>query len=434
MQSKRKKQRIQSEKIEYSFTSKRLTMFSGMAPLCKFFDTIGLPDEFESHFQTPTSNALKFRNSQLMLAVVAASLCGVSRMSNIATFTSDILVKSLLDLPAGINKDVISTRFKALGEAGARRLEELNGRRLQRHFEKETFPRLTLDADSTVKTVFGRQQGASVGYNPHKRGARSYHPLMAFLTERKCVLNTWFRPGSAYTANGIVEFLQQSAAWLPKATKIFFRADSGFFNGSLFDWLEPQEWDYLVKVKFKGLKKLLAEQHWQAVAGQPGFWMCEFSHQCKDWEKARLFKAVRWIDKYEEKVFFGKVELVPIYKYACYCTNQEIDAWAAHECYKQRSTSENWIEQVKNQLLAGMTLTNNFWANDMLWQLSVLAYNLSVMVRLKEASLHRQEHSTFRDWFIRVPAEFYGSIKPKLRLYEYYLFKERWLSFTESIK
>ncbi|MBN1560133.1 hypothetical protein JW998_07765 [candidate division KSB1 bacterium] len=111
MQSKRKKQRIQSEKIEYSFTSKRLTMFSGMAPLYKFFDTIGLPDEFESHFQTPTSNALKFRNSQLMLAVVAASLYGVSRMSNITTFTSDILVKSLLDLPAGINKDVISTRF-----------------------------------------------------------------------------------------------------------------------------------------------------------------------------------------------------------------------------------------------------------------------------------------------------------------------------------
>jgi len=39
---------------------------------------------------------------------------------------------------------------------------------------------------------------------------------------------------------------------------------------------------------------------------------------------------------------------------------------------------KNWIEAVKNQLGAGTTLTGGFWANDLLWQLGVLAYNLSV--------------------------------------------------------
>ena len=33
-----------------------------------------------------------------------------------------------------------------------------------------------MDADSSVKTVYGRQQGTAKGYNPHKRGAPSYHP------------------------------------------------------------------------------------------------------------------------------------------------------------------------------------------------------------------------------------------------------------------
>ena len=35
-----------------------------------------------------------------------------------------------------------------------------------------------LDLDSTVVTVFGHQEGAAVGYNPHYRGKRSYDPLL----------------------------------------------------------------------------------------------------------------------------------------------------------------------------------------------------------------------------------------------------------------
>jgi hypothetical protein len=433
MKSKRKKQRIQLENIDYSFTSKRLTLYSGLAPLFTFFDKIKLTDELEKHFNTPMSNATKYKNSQLMLSVIAASMCGISHLSTISVFTADILVKALLGLPNGINKDVISTRFKALGEYGARHLEDLNGQRLYHQLKPLNLKRLTVDADSTVKTVYGHQGGAAVGYNPHKRGAKSYHPLLLFLSDTKWVVNSWFRSGSAYTSNGIVDFLKQSSTYLPESERVFFRADSGFFSGPLFDWLEERGWEYLVKVKLKGLKDLLAKQQWRPVEGHTGLSVCEFSYQCKDWKKPRPFKAVRRIDTYEKKTFFGKTEWVPVYKYFCYCTNRDLDALAAHECYKQRSTSENWIEQVKNQLLAGMTLTNDFWANDILWQLSVLAYNLSVMARQKDTELHRQEHNTFRNWFIRVPAEFYGSRKPKLRLYEYYLFKEQWLTFADSM-
>ena len=433
MKSKRKKQRVKLENIDYSFTGNNLTMFSGLAPLFKFFDKIRLHDELDKHFQTSMSNATKHKSSQLMLSVIAASLCGVSHLSNISIFTADILVKALLGLPNGINKDVISTRFKALGENGARQLEELNGRRLYRQLKGLDLKRQVLDADSTVKTVYGHQGGAAVGYDPHKKGAKSYHPLLLFLSDAKWVINTWFRSGSAYTSNGIVDFLKQSSTYLTESEHVFFRADSGFFSGLLFDWLEEKGWDYLVKVKLKGLKELLAKQQWRPIEGPSKVWVCEFSHQCQKWEKPRQFKAVRRIDKYEKKTFFGKTEWAPVYKYACYCTNLNLDAWATHECYKQRSTSENWIEQVKNHLLAGMTLTNDFWANDILWQLSVLAYNLSVMVRQNDIQLHRQEHNTFRNWFIRVPAEFYGSRKPKLRLYKYYLFKEQWLTFADSI-
>ncbi len=67
--------------------------------------------------------------------------------------------------------------------------------------------------------------------------------------------HTWFRTGSAYTSNGITEFLKEVKAYLPDTVEhIFFRADSGYFSGALFDLLESFGWSYLVKVKLKNLK------------------------------------------------------------------------------------------------------------------------------------------------------------------------------------
>jgi len=52
----------------------------------------------------------------------------------------------------------------------------------------------------------------------------------------KLLYHTWFRTGSAYTANGIVDFLKEVKSSLPKnIAKVFFRADSGFFSGGLFE-------------------------------------------------------------------------------------------------------------------------------------------------------------------------------------------------------
>ena len=69
--------------------------------------------------------------------------------------------------------------------------------------------RITIDLDSSVKTCFGFQEGAKKGFNEKKRGALSYHPLLAFCAETKEVLQGWLRSGDAYTANGSIEFMKQ---------------------------------------------------------------------------------------------------------------------------------------------------------------------------------------------------------------------------------
>jgi len=102
-------------------------------------------------------------------------------------------------------------------------------------------------------------------------------------------------------------------------------------------------------------------------------------------------KAIRSVKEYVEVEYFGKKSIMPVYKYSCYISSYDMDAAQLHEIYKQRSTSETWIEQVKGQAMAGATLTDDFWANDILWQLGVFAYNLSVMMRQKKNRFKRQE-------------------------------------------
>jgi hypothetical protein len=66
---------------------------------------------------------------------------------------------------------------------------------------------------------------------------------------------------------------------LPETIKtLLFRADSGIFSGELFDLPESFDWDYIVKVKLKNLKKLLKSKTWEPIKGKKDITICEFTY------------------------------------------------------------------------------------------------------------------------------------------------------------
>jgi len=429
--NKQQKSKFKSKNIKHSFTGTMLTRYSGLSPLMNYLNKIKLGQELNELFPTIMHNATKFTTAQIMMSIVLASFSGMNRLIKIANFTCDTLVMALLGLDKELNKDVISTRLKELGQSGAFLLHEFKLSLTKKWLEFSQLTQITIDADSTVSTVYGHQEGAAKGYNNQKKGAKSYHPLLAFVSELKLVANTWFRTGSAYTSNGICEFIKQTAAILPSnIEKVFFRADSGFFSGALFDVLETLGWSYLVKVKLNNLKKLLVSQQWHSLPTNPNIAICKFSYQCKGWHKSRKLKAIRTIVDWQWVEYFGQKQRLPVYEYACYCSTLEENAYELHQTYTKRSESETWIEQIKSQLLASKTLTNDFHANDILWQLSVLSYNLSVMMRYKVKKFWNQEHTTFRNWFINVPGKLVKTSRYlDLKIYEHYYFKDKWSTF-----
>ncbi|MBK8624946.1 MAG: transposase [Saprospiraceae bacterium] len=108
--------------------------------------------------------------------------------------------------------------------------------------------------------------------------------MLCYVSEVKYLVNSWFRTGSAYTGNGVVEFIRQTLKTLPnKITSVFLRADSGFFNGALFDLLEQNGHTYLVKVKLKNLKALLKVQSWRTLACNTNMAVSRFNYKAKGW-------------------------------------------------------------------------------------------------------------------------------------------------------
>ena len=95
-----------------------------------------------------------------MLAIV----CGFTRYVHINRLRNDTVLAALLGLGRIVCEDSVR---RALKSADGRELDTW----LARH-EKDIFDRLlsfqyAVDIDNTVKPIFGHQEGAELGYNPH---------------------------------------------------------------------------------------------------------------------------------------------------------------------------------------------------------------------------------------------------------------------------
>jgi hypothetical protein len=57
-----------------------------------------------------------------------------------------------------------------------------------------------LDIDATIKTLFGKQSGADVSYNPHKPGRPSHALRTYFVSHLRLVLDVVVSPGKQHSS------------------------------------------------------------------------------------------------------------------------------------------------------------------------------------------------------------------------------------------
>ena len=422
-------------KFHTEFTAKNITGNAGLLLLGKFAEKLGIQKMLGKQISIKRSPKAIYNVEDAIMIFMFGVLAGAKHISHMALLRYDDALRALFCWANFPDDTTFGRIFKLFSQKNCCELSEVESHARTKIWSKKWFGKITLDMDSTVRGVYGSQEGAAKGYNPKKKGQKSYHPLLCFIAENRECFHSWFRTGNAYSANGCVDFMKECFVKIPKRVwKVFVRADSAFFNGNLLDLIEGRGFQYLIKVCIKGMGTLLEAQTWRKIKNNPEYESCKFDYKCSGWKRTRTFVAIRKVVEVIEEENLFEIPYIR-YEYFCYVSNLKISPWASHKRYGQRSTSENWIEWCKNQMASGSILTQSFWANSAIFQTSILAYNLMVwMMWLNNEGGFKEEPDTIRMILINVPARMmYRGRQWTLRLPWNYPYTERWEKMEASI-
>jgi hypothetical protein len=86
------------------------------------------------------------------------------------------------------------------------------------------------------------------------------------------------------------------------------------------------------------------------------------------------------------------------FEYFFYVTNTGLPAEAVVAFYEKRGNAENYIKEAKYDLAVGHLLLRSFWANEAIFQLMMMAYNLFLLFKMDRGmkTEYRQQIKTFR--------------------------------------
>jgi hypothetical protein len=256
-------------------------------------------------------------------------------------------------------------------------------------FTQMQFDNYTLDVDSTILTRYGTQEGATKGYNPKKHGRNSHHPLVAFVAEARMAVNFWLRSGSSYTANNFFSFIENTFERLEGKTIGLFRADSGFFDKKILEFLEkrPKSINYIIAAKFYRPLKLVIARAQTYCRVDDGIEIADTMYQSPGWDTARrviiVRQEIRWRPKATGKQLrlFGEEEIYSNYRYSCFVTNLTLPAKAVWDLYRNRADAENRIKELKEDFGFDSFNVQDFFATEAALSFVMMGYNLMSLFR-----------------------------------------------------
>ena len=208
-----------------------MTHFGGMWLIQRFCNKLGLKKLLQGYVR-PSQRHSQYRPSELVLALLYAVIMGLRRINKTDILQYNGAFLEMLGLKRFPDQSTLRRFLKRLPPKSIRQFARLHDS-LRAHLFALPHQRTSLvfDVDSTVLIIYGRAEGARVGYNPKKRGRRSYHPLLCFEAGFQEFWHGSLRPGDAGASSGAIPFLQVCLAKAPSTiarSRMRFRMDSGF--------------------------------------------------------------------------------------------------------------------------------------------------------------------------------------------------------------
>lgn len=390
--------------IEIAFTDRAQTHFGGLYFLQEFVALLQLRNRLAHGVKDPRVRT-QYSVSQMILALLYPVVLGLGRVEAASFLCVNGIFQYLTGLPRFPNATTLR-RFLYQASPG---LREQLGRvtdRLTAGLLQHPHPRsrLLFDLDSTNLVVYGEHERAERVYNPRRRGARSYEPLICCEARAGLFWAGQLRPGGKPGADEVVPFLAHCAAMMPSSVREFrVRADAGFYSDDTLTWLEDHRAEYAVVARLtRPLQQRITALRYRAISAH---WsVAETQYQASGWTRKRRIVAVRkrLADHDPQPTLFT----LGHYAYHAYVTNLDVGPERVWRFYNDRATLELLIKELKYDYGLGHIPTRRFDANACYFQILRLAYN--VVVGFQTLCLpepwHRATLATIRRHFFLLPA------------------------------
>lgn len=394
--------------FEQRFDLPGATALGGLNQLGRFLLKLKIEERLAARFRDAKSRWSSWRLDRVIRILLDAYFAGIERLYHF----EDLETEPLFCARHGVERlPDLNTLYRDL-----RRFEDAKLLRVLLDILREIVvealrqqKQVTLDIDSTVETLYGRQEGAEIGPNPHKPGRPSYHPLIARDRISDLVVHHVLRPGSAGTATDIVSFLHRTIDIVKEGgpgRTILARLDSGFESDDVMRLLERRGVGYVIKMRgtwsITSYLYGLGPRAWRRVAfdGDGEIEVADLSVKRNDWRQPRRMVVLR---KREMDQPQGHLFDRDGWSYSFFVTDRE---WAPEDVarfYDKRADVERTICEAKNDLSIDHVPTSSFGANAADLAIKVLARNLLVLYRDRGLKLAtRFRIATLRRRFIAI--------------------------------
>ena len=426
--------------LEFSFETESLTHFGGLFLIQRFCSKLQLRRRLERILQPPPPWS-DYHPADMILIFLYVLIAGLSRVNKTDILQYNGLFVSLVGLPQFPDETALRRFLQRLTPRSIRQIARLHDQ-LRAQLFGLPHPRtsLTFHMDSVVLTLYGKQQGARIGYNPRKKGRPSYHPLLCFEAHGQEFWLGSLRPGDAASNTGARAFVQRCLHKVPSTiarSRIRLLSDSGFFSGKLVDDLDQAGCGYIIVCRKASSYLPMAER-----AGfremKFGWGVAEFHFKPQKWKAEHRFIMVRRPlpedpEEAKQLTLFKRGK----YSYSAFVTNLELQPWMVWRTYNARANVEKSIRELLNHFALNKIPTQEWVANVAFLQLLLFAYDIVHWFKrlcLPDDYL-RKTVETIRNEFLVLPAKLskHGS-RNVLQLPKDYTHREVFLAAARRIE
>ncbi len=335
-----------------------VTPFGQLVFFCQFLATAGLYSEWVRQcplrYASPNAPAVR----DVLGTAVLSILSGASRYAHVTALRGDRVNPPGLGMEKVVSEDSLRRAFK---EVDACPIAQWQTQSLLATYSPALEEPWIADLDVTVKPIYGHQEGAEVGYNPHKPGRPSHAYHTVFLRTLRVALDVQVRSGKEHAAGHGLDNLwalwdrltTRQRAWL-------VCGDAGFGNERIFSECEARSQNYLFRQRStKGVWQLIRmlerQGGWQPV--RETWEGCEGELQLGGWTSRR--RAVVFRRRLQGSAQLGEVPLLeqcgvtvesePLFEYIVLVTNLKENLLTLLHLYRQRADVENAYDELKNQ-------------------------------------------------------------------------------------